>query len=161
MGSRQYTAPERLWGSPNPSKPGDVYSLAMVSFEVCFFVVNHPEPFDTIAPFDQVLTGILPYDSNNRHKTPMRVRRGVRPSRPAGRRRNRWLQDPVWDVITTGWSHEPEQRCELSVMHHVILTSSQQIVQNIELGDLNTQNDGNSTVAERFRTFEQSGGNTV
>ena len=106
---------------------------------------------------DQVLTGILPYDYSDRDKIVMNIESGARPSRPTGRRRNRWLQDPVWDVITTGWSHEPEQRCELSVMHHVFLTSSQQV----ELGDFNTQSDVNFTVTESIRTFEQSGSNAV
>ena len=161
LGSLRYTAPEHLWGRTDPSKMGDVYSLAMVSFEVRSSVVNHPEPLDTITPFGQVLTGILPYDYSDRDNIAKRIGRGVRPSRPADRRRNQWLQDPVWDMITTDWSHELEQRCELSVMHHVFLTSSQEDVRNVELGDSSIQNNGNITVAESFRTFGQSGSTAV
>ena len=73
---------------------------------------------------DQVLTGILPYDGSDRHTIVEHIKRGVRPPRPADQRRNRWLQDPVWDVITTGWSETPEERCETSVVHRVFLASS-------------------------------------
>jgi len=51
------------------------------------------------------------------------IRDGRRPYRPIDASQ---LQDPIWDVITTGWSHEPEKRCELSVMRDTIVTSSQQ-----------------------------------
>ena len=70
------------------------------------------------------------------------IRDGTRPSRPS---RNRWLQDPVWDVITTGWSHEPEERCKLSFMHDTFVMSSQRVADS---GDTNNQNDGNLTIAD-------------
>ena len=62
---------------------------------------------------------------------------GERPPRPVDPRQNQWLQDPVWNVITAGWHHEPEQRCELPVVYRVFLTSSHQ---NVESGELSAQN---------------------
>ena len=137
-------APERFsdWIVPfriiGPSKQSDVYSLAMTSFEVRSTFVS---PYELSQPprYDQVLTGIPPYDSNSRYTIPDRVVNGERPSRPINPFRNRWFRGPVWGVITTGWNHEPEQRCGLSVMHRAFLTSSQQEVRNVKLGDINTQ----------------------
>jgi hypothetical protein len=54
------------------------------------------------------------------------IRHGQRPSCPTGSSWNRWLQDHVWDTITTCWSNKPQQRCELSVVHHVFSTSDPQ-----------------------------------
>jgi hypothetical protein len=65
--------------------------------------------------YDQVLTGIVPYDDSG---FPSIFRRSKRPSRPTDPSQNQWLQDPVWDTIVTCWSNKPEQRYELSVMHN-------------------------------------------
>lgn len=109
--------------------------------------------------YDQVLAGILPYHDSGHIATYRRIKGSVRLSHPAGRRQSLRLQDPVWNVITTGRSRKPEQRCELSVMHHVFSTSSQQEVQNVKLGELNTQNNGSFIIAERFWTLKQSDNN--
>ena len=129
-GTLRYTAPERFdevyWlpSTTGPSKEGDVYSLAMVSFEVCFSVVN-PCCYQTRpSRYVQVLTGILPYDDSDRDTIVRRIRSGERPSRPAGPNQNQWLQEPVWNAITSGWSHKPEQRCKLSVVCYVLSTHS-------------------------------------
>jgi hypothetical protein len=37
---------------------------------------------------------------------------------------NRWLQDQIWDTITTCWSGYPERRCELFVVYRVFSTPS-------------------------------------
>jgi hypothetical protein len=50
------------------------------------------------------------------------IKRGKRPSRPTNPNKNQWLQDPIWDTITTCWSDKPEQRCGLSVLYHIFLT---------------------------------------
>jgi len=103
----------------------------------------------------QVLTGASSY---NRYwdVTLDGIRRGERPSRPTDRNRNRWLQDPVWDVITTGWSHEPEKRCELSVMHDTFVTASRQGVYS---GDLNIWSNGNLTIAKTSQKPGQGNSN--
>ena len=83
---------------------------------------------------NQVLTEVLPYGGSNVKNMIANIRTGKRPSRPINPNRNRWLQDLAWDVITTGWSHEPEKRCDLSVIHDAFVRSSQQRVYS---GDLN------------------------
>ena len=102
--------------------------------------------------YDQVLTGIVPYNRENSDTVARDAGRGVRPSRPTGLWRNQRLQNPVWDVIRAGWDHQPEQRCELSVMHNVLLTSGRR---EAELGDLNTRNNRNIMTAERRQTQKQ------
>lgn len=89
--------------------------------------------------YDQVLTGELPYGNSNRVEIVRRITSGARPSRPTDRDQNRWLRDPVWDVITTCWRDEPRGRCELSVMHDTFLTSSRWEAQNAKLDDSNDQ----------------------
>ena len=86
----------------------------------------------------QVLTGVLP-----RRATDWPTFDSIapeRPSRPTRSSQNRWLPDPVWEVITTGWREVPSERCELSVLHHVFLTSGREVqeVQDIKLGEPNT-----------------------
>jgi hypothetical protein len=89
--------------------------------------------------YDQVLTGVLPYDINDWDGMNACIRRGERPSRPTDPTQNRWLDDPVWDVITTCWSDKPNQRCELSVVHRVFSTSSLQYPNPDKPGDTNVQ----------------------
>ena len=52
------------------------------------------------------------------------IRDGKRPFRPTDPSQNQWLQDRIWDTITTCWNDEPERRCELSVVHHILSTPS-------------------------------------
>jgi hypothetical protein len=73
-------------------------------------------------PYDQVLTGVLPYDDNNVADMITRIKEGQQPSRPMDPSQNQWLQDRVWDTITTCWSINPQQRCELFVVHHIFST---------------------------------------
>jgi len=101
----------------NPSKESDVYSLAMTSFSVCTFVGNHL--LDTIIPLQyQVLTGVLPYHGSNVKDTIAGIRAGKRPPRPIDSNQGLLLQDHVWDVITTGWHDQLNQRCKLSIILH-------------------------------------------
>ena len=97
---------------------------------------------------NQVLTGVLPYGGSSKSTIIDDIRSGVRPIRPVDSSKNRWLWDPVWDVITNGWSAKPERRCELSVVHHVFSMSSQQEDQDPKPGDLNIQTD-DLAIAER------------
>jgi len=70
-----------------------------------------------------------------------RIRAGERPSRPKGE--NQWLQRRVWSVVTAGWAHGPEKRCELSEMYRVFSTSAQR-----DQGDLNSQNGGDLMISK-------------
>jgi len=99
--------------------------------------------------YDQVLTGVLPYYGRNQKNMITDIRDGRRPYRPIDASQ---LQDPIWDVITTGWSHEPEKRCELSVMRDTIVTSSQQ-----GSGNLNNRNDRNLTISNTETERRQRG----
>jgi len=54
------------------------------------------------------------------------VRAGKRPSRPTDSGQSQWLQDPVWDIITSGWHDRPEKRCQLSDLDSTFSLSSQQ-----------------------------------
>ena len=105
--------------------------------------------------YNQVLTGLLSNDDS--YAVDWDARRGERPPRPTDPSRNQWLQDPVWDAITTCWSNEPEQRSELAVVYDVFLTLSPQNAQNTKSdkpGDLNIQN-SNFAIAEMPQTLEQ------
>ena len=104
--------------------------------------------------YDQVLTGVLPYDDSNMPDMITRIRDGRRPSRPTDPSRNQWLQDRVWDTITTCWSGKPERRYQLSIVYRVFLKYGRR---NSKLGNLNTCND-NLMIAERSPTLKQGGG---
>ena len=54
------------------------------------------------------------------------IRAGERPSRPIDPNQGQLLQDPVWDVIATGWHNKPRRRCRLSAMYRTFLPPSQQ-----------------------------------
>ena len=74
--------------------------------------------------YNQVLTGVLPYHGSNLKDMIIDICVGKRPSRQIDSSQSQLLQDPVWNVITTGWHNEPRQRCELSVMYHTFSLSS-------------------------------------
>jgi len=116
------------------SEESDVYSLAMTSFSVCTVFWKPPYYLKQSSRCNQVLTGALPYYRDDRSRTIASIRSGKRPPHPTGPNQNQWLWDPVWDMITTGWSHEPEKRCDLSVMHDILVTASEQ---GVYPGDLN------------------------
>lgn len=85
--------------------------------------------------YDQVLTGVLPYDGSDHQRICNDVQGGVRPSRPTDPSQNQWLQDHVWDMIIAGWHREPKQRCELHVLYPVFFTPDQQEAQNVKTGE--------------------------
>jgi hypothetical protein len=64
------------------------------------------------------------YDDSTEDNLITHIKHGRRPSRPTDPRRNQWLQDRVWDTITTCWSNKPYHRCGLSVVHHIFSTPS-------------------------------------
>jgi hypothetical protein len=114
-------APERFSGIGinGSSKESDVYSLVMTSFKVCFSAANcptiwcnHPVMIRSSQEYCHMVTVIIDKMADD-------ITRGKRPSRPTDPSQNKWLQDPVWDAITTCWSDLPEQRYELSIVYHV------------------------------------------
>jgi len=127
------------------SKESDVFSFAMTSFSVCPFWKPSYYLMRSSC-YDQVLTGVLPYHGSNWNIIAS-IRSRQRPSRPRDPSQNRLLQRRVWRVITTGWIHEPEKRCELSNMHRVFSTSTQW-----DQGDSNTRNSGDLMIAKTSQT---------
>jgi len=79
-----------------------------------------------VSDYDQVLTGVLPYHGSDVKGMTTDIYAGKRPSRPIDSSQGRLLQDPVWNVITTGWHGKPKQRCKLSVMYRTFSPPSQQ-----------------------------------
>jgi len=144
-------APERFSGGASfpvvggSSEESDVYSLAMTSFSVRTFFWKLSDCLKRLLCCDQVLTGALPYHGDGKNQMIASIRGGKRPSRLTDPSQNRWLQDAIWDAITTGWSHKPEKRCELSVVHDTFVTASQQ---GVYWDDLSDQTDGNLTITE-------------
>ena len=47
---------------------------------------------------------------------------GKRPSIPKDPSQKRWLNDRIWDVITTSWDGKSQFRCELTVVHYAFST---------------------------------------
>jgi hypothetical protein len=80
--------------------------------------------FKQLSHSDQVFTGIPPYNDSTKDNLITHIKSGRRPPRPVDQSQNQWLQDRVWEMITTSWSGKPQQRCELSVMHRVLSTPS-------------------------------------
>lgn len=78
--------------------------------------------------YEQVLTGVLPYDDGDYDDIFWGIKNGVRPSRP----QNKWLQDSVWNVIAAGWRREPKERCALRTVYGVF-------VENAKTGESNAQ----------------------
>ena len=109
--------------------------------------------------YGQVLTGITPYDDGNKSNAINNLKYLAQPSRPTDPGQNRWMQDRVWDAIVTGWSKEPELRCELSALHHVFLMSSIQDARPEKQGDLNVQTDRSLTVTENSQPSKQGRSN--
>lgn len=91
---------------------------------------------------------MLPYTDGDSSTVAQQIIRGERPSRPMDPRQNRWLQDPVWDVIASGWSVETKRRYKLSVMHKRFFTAGQHEAQNVKRGNLFTRNYGSHTIVE-------------
>jgi hypothetical protein len=87
------------------------------------------------------------------------VQLGKRPPRPTDPSRNRWLQDRVWGMITTCWSHKPEQRYKLPTVYHIFSGHDWQEDQpDVKRGNLNTHHDGELMIAERSQTLKQNNG---
>jgi len=128
------------------SEESDIYSLAMTSFTVCTSFGKHP---DLIRPscYDQVLTGVVPYHGTDMMMMVYEVRAGRRPSRPTGSGQSRWLQDPVWDAITSGWHDRPKQRCQLSDMYNTFSLHNQQNSESEIQRQVNEMNEVSSSTS--------------
>ena len=93
-----------------------------------FLCCKPPRCLIRLPRYDQVLTGVLPYVGNKKANVINNIRRAKQPGRPTDPSQNKWMQDHIWDTITTCWNKEPAYRCELSVLHHVFSMPSFQDV---------------------------------
>jgi len=127
----RYTAPERIAYSlvavvpDEHSKEGDVYSVAMTSFSVRTSFRKASYYLEQSFRYNQVLTGVLPYHGRNVEEMIVDIYYGKRPPHTTNTRWSRLSQPRVWDVITTGWSRKPKERCELSAMHDAFSAAGQ------------------------------------
>ena len=64
---------------------------------------------------------------------------GKRPARPTDPSQKRWLNDRIWDVITTSWDSKPQWRCELPVVYYAFLTPNRRDAQD-EFPPVNREN---------------------
>jgi hypothetical protein len=86
--------------------------------EPSYYLIQSPS-------YHKVLTGVLPFGDSEANWI-NDITLGKRPPRPEDPSQNQWLQDRIWDMITTCWSNELQQRCELSVVYYVFSTPSPQ-----------------------------------
>ena len=135
-GAVRYMAPEILNPSQfnlpntNPSKESDVYSFAMTAYEVRS---SHRAWSLLISPLCyKTLTEILPYGNARDGIIIFHVVTNTRPPRPAN---NRWLQDQIWNMITTCWSEERERRWGIRAVYNQLSTSSIQEIAEDEQGN--------------------------
>jgi len=103
-GASRYMAPELLYPrqfglkNSNPSKESDIYSFSMTAYKV--------------------LSGDTPYDGVRLDSVAaINIVSGNRPPRPTNPTADRWLSDPVWDVIRRGWHQEPRFRLSAESLH--------------------------------------------
>ena len=105
---------------------GERYLLYCNDFFLGMYLFLEPSYYlIQLSRYDQVLAGVVPYRGSNVADMITEIRAGIRPPRPTDSSQSRLLQDPVWNVIVTGWQDQPNQRCELSVMYNVFQPPSQ------------------------------------
>jgi hypothetical protein len=100
----------------------------------------------------------LPYDNSDKADVIANIRLGKRPPRPTDPSQNQWLQDRIWDTITTCWSDKPEQRYELSVVYRVFSEYGQREDQDVEQSNLNTHRDRDLKISDIETGQQQRGG---
>ena len=100
---------DRCVPSGDHGKAADIYSFAMVIFEVClprvplgmFLDISHPSP--------QVLTGTAPFPVESDEEVVGMVAAGLRPGRPSDDL-PQGSADELWELITVCWGAEPYER---------------------------------------------------
>jgi len=109
----RWMAPEILGASAGRIPPGDagkaadVYSFAMVMFEVCI-------PYLTLTaclniPPTQILTGTTPFPNESDEEIVDKVTEGLRPDRPFDSP-SQGLLDELWEQIVVCWNQDPNER---------------------------------------------------
>ena len=107
----RWMAPEVLSTESKPitsldgCKRADVYSFAMVMFEVSQPKYSHT----SISPFLKVLSGMVPFPSDSAEGVAKRVAIGDRPEWPSNNP-SQALVGALWDQVKSCWSQEPTER---------------------------------------------------
>ena len=84
-----------------------------------------------IITLHKVLTEMLPYKNAQRGLVVFHVMTGDRPPRPHN---SRWLDDQIWNMITTCWSEKREQRWDIHAVYNQLSVSSVQEIAETERG---------------------------
>lgn len=106
----RWTAPEVLKEKGPPSKKSDVFSFAMVMYEVgSKYAVQRP-PTDLTVTSTKVFAGEIPFEKYPNFTTVIKITDGDRPGRPA----NPLLTDDVWELMQKCWGKRAHLRPEMS-----------------------------------------------
>ena len=95
----------------------------------------HPTLYTVVidSPFRyKILTEILPYGAACDSIIIFHIVAGNRPPRPTD---TRWLQDHIWNVITTCWSEKQEQRMAIHVIYNQLLVAGVQEIADAGQGN--------------------------
>lgn len=105
--------------SGDSGKAADVYSLAMIMFEVSplFSLANSRLH---LTPRSQVLSGTAPFPNESDEEIVHKVTIGSRPERPSNNPPN-WLVDELWKQIEVCWSQQPNVRPTASKVLQALL----------------------------------------
>jgi len=111
----RWTAPEvlstrdRRVPSRDDGKAADVYSFAMVMFEVRLPTFPYPSVYRNVSSLAQILTGTAPFQCDSDEEITDKVSAGLRPERPSNNHLQGML-DKVWEQITGCWNQKPDER---------------------------------------------------
>jgi len=81
-------------------------------------------PLKTRPPHDKVLSGDLPYAGGRESVAAYNIVSGVRPPRPRTATADRWLPDPIWDVIRRCWNQAPRFRLTTELLYQEFAKSA-------------------------------------
>ena len=71
----------------------------------------------------QVASGVLPYGAEPESETALYIVSGNRPPRPSSSIANRWLPDPIWEVLQGCWAQFPHSRLSIDSLYQAFVKS--------------------------------------
>ena len=106
------------------SKETDVFSFAMITYEVFpSYPVVHVSN-ERLIPHDQVLSGVPSYTRASPEAViALKIASGIRPPRPDNPTANSWLLDPIWVVLQRCWEQNPQSRSSISSLRRAFVES--------------------------------------
>ena len=102
---------DKRFPSVDGGKAADIYSFAMVMFEVClpYLLPSHPNTYLNISSLAQILTGTIPFPSESDEEIVNKVTAGHRPKRLSSDS-SRGMLDELWEQIVACWRQELNER---------------------------------------------------